>query len=233
VITPTLEALLRFTSGLASRLTVDDDEDSLRAVAGDLRNAFGVEAVTVVVSRGAGRSLVGYPDLIEPLERLQHRVGEGPGHGAATHGDLVVVPDLAERETEWPTYVPLALRGGIRSALAVPLRLDERPAGALTLYGTSVRDTAPEEMTFSVAMAEVLSGFLANSEAYHEQQQLARQLQGALESRVRIEQAKGILSASEGISIAGAFDRIRSYARSHHQTVAAVAAQVVDGELRP
>lgn len=46
---------------------------------------------------------------------------------------------------------------------------------------------------------------------------LVTQLQTALSTRTVIEQAKGYIAASRGISLDDAFDRLRTYARSHNR----------------
>ena len=56
---------------------------------------------------------------------------------------------------------------------------------------------------------------------------LAEQLQSALNSRVVIEQAKGILAASAGLSLNAAFSLMRAHARSNHLHLSAVAAEVI------
>jgi AmiR/NasT family two-component response regulator len=58
------------------------------------------------------------------------------------------------------------------------------------------------------------------------------QLGHALESRIVIEQAKGILSAREGMDMAQAFARLRNHARRNNLRLVDVARSVVDGGLR-
>ena len=62
-------------------------------------------------------------------------------------------------------------------------------------------------------------------------ERVAAQLQTALETRVVIEQAKGILVGADGLDLTRAFETLRSYARSHHLNVPEVAAQVVARQL--
>ena len=60
---------------------------------------------------------------------------------------------------------------------------------------------------------------------------LNEQLQTALNSRVIIEQAKGVLAEHGNLSMDAAFDRLRSYARRHNLRLSEVARQVIDTDL--
>ena len=59
----------------------------------------------------------------------------------------------------------------------------------------------------------------------------SEELQGALDSRVEIEQAKGLLAGRDGIGTDEAFRRLRRHARDHNLGIREVARQVVDGRL--
>jgi AmiR/NasT family two-component response regulator len=63
-------------------------------------------------------------------------------------------------------------------------------------------------------------------------EQLAAQLQHALDSRVVIEQAKGVLARAHEVDVSGAFERLRRHARNNHRNLHDVAAEVVDGTLQ-
>lgn len=75
----------------------------------------------------------------------------------------------------------------------------------------------------------VVARLLAATGMAHERQ---AQLQRALDSRVVIEQAKGMLAERLGISVDHAFERLRSAARSKRVRVDAVARAVVTGDAR-
>ena len=67
----------------------------------------------------------------------------------------------------------------------------------------------------------------------HEQRERARQLQSALESRIVIEQAKGVLAGERSISVDEAFAVLRDHARRNGRRLQEVASAVVTLGLRP
>ena len=66
------------------------------------------------------------------------------------------------------------------------------------------------------------------SEARH-RGDLVAQLQGALDSRILVEQAKGVLMEREGLSARAAFERLRRQARARSRKVDEVAREVIAG----
>ncbi len=60
---------------------------------------------------------------------------------------------------------------------------------------------------------------------------IGEQLQHALNSRVVVEQAKGVLAERGHLSMPQAFEVLRSYARNHNLKLTQVATSVVDGQL--
>ena len=61
---------------------------------------------------------------------------------------------------------------------------------------------------------------------------LAAQLQGALNSRAVIEQAKGVLIGQQGLSAHAAYEQIRAQARAERRKIAVVAAELVARAVR-
>lgn len=206
------------------------DRNVLELVADGLEQVFDARAASVTVPGSDGVLVVCRPEELEPLERLQLRAAEGPLHRAAFSGELVDVADLGAAERVWPTYVPCAVRAGIRAALAVPLTADGHPGSALALYRTASRGCTDTELAFAKILADLMSAFLSSSRVRREQQALVEQLQTALDSRVVLEQAKGMVAARHDVDVRTAFEKIRAYSRSHNQTIASVAQLIVDGD---
>jgi len=60
-----------------------------------------------------------------------------------------------------------------------------------------------------------------------------QQLQHALNSRIVIEQAKGMVAQREGLNMEQAFFALRTHARNHNLRLADVAEAVIGGTLPP
>jgi AmiR/NasT family two-component response regulator len=84
-----------------------------------------------------------------------------------------------------------------------------------------------------VALGTLATACLVNDSRLHKQQELVSQLQQALDSRVGVEQAKGMVAEAEGISVGEAFEAIRRYSRDHNMGLRTVADDIVHRGLRP
>jgi AmiR/NasT family two-component response regulator len=80
-------------------------------------------------------------------------------------------------------------------------------------------------------MADIAAIALLHERAVREAHGVVEQLQGALSSRVMIEQAKGVLAERAHIGVDAAFDRLRNYAREHNLYLSNVAGDLIDGHL--
>jgi AmiR/NasT family two-component response regulator len=103
--------------------------------------------------------------------------------------------------------------------------------GALNLFRTSAEPLTDQDLALSRALSEIATIGVLHERRHREQQVLAEQLQHALNSRILIEQAKGMLAERAGLSTAEAFAAMRSYARGTGLGLSVVAQGVVDGSL--
>jgi len=159
------------------------------------------------------------------LFQLQHH--EGPCLEAFLTRTPVVNADLRSAVARWPLFAPQAARAGYRSVHAIPLRLRSRVIGALNLFGTDVGVLDPEDVAVVQALADVATIGLLQEQAIHRGEILTEQLQGALNSRIVIEQAKGALSRAHGIDVDAAFVLLRGYARNHNRKLVDLAHTVL------
>jgi AmiR/NasT family two-component response regulator len=88
---------------------------------------------------------------------------------------------------------------------------------------------APGKLQVGQALADVATIGLLQQRAIHRRDALTEQLQTALNSRVLIEQAKGILAERMQLDMASAFDVLRSNARSRNRRLSELAQAIVDG----
>jgi GAF domain-containing protein len=162
------------------------------------------------------------------LELFQLQNDEGPCLDAFRTGAAVVNTDLRDDADRWPRFAPHATEAGFRSVHAFPLRLRAQVIGALNVFGAAggARLDA-DDVPLVQALADLASIGLLQERAVRHGQVLSEQLQGALNSRVVIEQAKGAIAQSRGVSVDEAFTLMRAYARSNHRRLGQVAQAVV------
>jgi len=161
------------------------------------------------------------------LELFQLQNRQGPCLDAFSTGTAVVNADLRQATPRWPAFAPHAARLGFRSVHAIPLRLRHRIIGALNLFGTDTGGLDPDDVAVVQALADVATIGLLQEQTIHRAEILTEQLQGALNSRVVIEQAKGALARTHNIDVDTAFTLLRAYARNHNRKLVDVAHAVL------
>ena len=182
---------------------------------------------------GTLRLVAATNEAIELVELFQLQNDEGPCLDCYRSGEQVLVADLGRGGTSWPLFARVAREAGFRSVNAFPLRLRDRVLGALNLFDVAPRPLDPADVAAAQAMADIASIGLLQYAALSDAQALAGQLTAALESRIAIEQAKGVIAERLGVGMDEAFDRLRRYARSHRRPLSGVAEEVVLGTLAP
>ncbi len=168
------------------------------------------------------------------MELLALQADEGPCLECYRDVAQVRVPDLAETTGRWPVFTAAVARSGaFRSMHALPLRLRGQAIGALTLFHGAPGALPEADLALGQALADVATIGIMQERAIRRGEVLNEQLQGALNSRVVIEQAKGVVAHHSGLAMDEAFGLLRSYSRNRQLRLAEVARQVVMGELGP
>jgi GAF domain-containing protein len=226
-------ALARSVSAL---ITLDAERDLARAIQRVTSVAavlFGSDGagLMLVDERGALRWASASDQRAQALEEGQERLGEGPCVAAFQRQAPIAVRDV--RLQHWGELNRVAAGQEVRAALSVPVRLEGGPVGTLDLYSTHPRDWGDEVIGGLEAYATLVAVLLSLGVSSLRQSQLAEQLQVALDRRILIEQAKGMVMAREGLGEVAAFERLRTTARSSRRTITEVAAQVLAGESLP
>jgi GAF domain-containing protein len=165
------------------------------------------------------------------VEKLEVELAEGPCTDSLRTGEQILAPDLAAHVERYPKFVPAALEAGVRSVHALPMTARMEPLGALDLIARDPVPLTANHLTTAQMLADVAIAYLVNTRTYEEKTRLAEQLQGALDSRVLIEQVKGMLAERHGIPLNDAFTRVRTYARRRGLKLRVVAEQVLRHEL--
>ena len=173
-------------------------------------------------------------EKVRALELLQIQTAEGPCLDAFATGEIVTASlNGSAAAKRWPTFAGAARQEGFASIVAVPMRLRDDVLGALNLFRSDHGDLVPEEITAARALADIASIAILQDRAAHDSAILVHQLQLALNSRVVIEQAKGVAAERLGLDVEEAFARLRRYARTQNLTLRQVASDMVSGALDP
>lgn len=226
-----VQTLSAFTHTL---LTPYDSQTMLEELTDRVSAVLGLTGSGVVLAVDGHLTLASaMPTAVADLERLQEQQESGPSWDAFRAGEPLTVVDLREHPGGWPAFQEGAERLGLRAVAAVPMELGEWCVGVLSLYAAEPREWPEEDVAAATALADMATGYLVNASKLRQQEQLAEQLQTALDTRVVIEQAKGMVAAAEGITVDEAFARLRRYARDRNLVLRAVAQQVVSEGLRP
>ncbi|HET6667800.1 MAG TPA: GAF and ANTAR domain-containing protein [Intrasporangium sp.] len=221
-----LRALSRFSKLLLTSYDVDSVLGELASQCAEILDLVGSG-----VSLGRGDKVsyaTAVPAQVAALEHTQQTTQTGPCVHAYRTGEVVAVDDLADQATTWPEYCRVAREVGIGAVAALPMTLGGQRVGSLDLYSVLPRKWEDEDLLAAGVLADMGTAYLINASQLDRQVQLAGQLRSALDSRVVVEQAKGILANRAGISVDEAFLRIRKHAREHQAKLHEVAAAIVN-----
>src|SRR6185312_634485 len=132
----------------------------------------------------------------------------------------VVNQDLATVNGRWPRFSVEALAAGFHSAHALPMRLRGTVIGALNLFNTQSGEMAPDDVEVAQALADTATIAILQHRAALEAQVINEQLSNALNSRIVIEQAKGMVAERTGLNMEQAFSTLRAFARRNNRRLA-------------
>ena len=150
-----------------------------------------------------------------------------PCRVAYSTGEVVRVTDVRLESTRWPEFSASATRLSIAGVAAVPMRLADQVIGALNLYSPDPRAWSDEDIAVARVLADMATSYVVNASKLRQQEQLSEQLQEALESRVVIEQAKGITAHQHSLTVEQAYQRMRRHARNNNASLRIVAEAIV------
>ncbi|MGW7535970.1 GAF and ANTAR domain-containing protein [Amycolatopsis sp. NPDC054798] len=218
---------------LADTLVDDFDvADFLRTLVEQCLRLIEVSAAAVILSDPAGRPRLAAASSERAglLETLAVQVEDGPCIECIHSGHIVTCTDLVRDAHRWPRFAAAADLAGFRTVQAIPMRLRRQSIGALTLLDTESVEPDPDRASLAQALAGVATIGILQHRAIVRGEVVTEQLQTALNSRVIIEQAKGVLTARTGDpDMEHAFTALRNYARAHNQRLAELSREVAEG----
>ena len=194
---------------------------------------LGATAAGVMLAspEGSLRMAAASSEELRIVELYAAQSQEGPCIDCHRTGTQVVNVDLTQAQDRWPEFAPRAVEAGFRSVHALPMRLRGQTIGVLNMFHATPGRFDAEDILAAQAFADMATISLLQNRAAREAQIVNEQLNTALNSRIVIEQAKGIIAESSKVDMAEAFQRLRSHARTLHLMLSDVARAVIDGTL--
>jgi GAF domain-containing protein len=223
--------LMRVFIELADTLVDDYDViDALDRLVGHSVTLLSAAAAAIMLldPRGQLRTVASSSEESDWTELMQIQADQGPCVDCIRTGQPVTVTDLDAAAGRWPKLTTaLAGKGSYRSVHALPLRLRGQAIGGLNLFHTRPGPLPEADLRLGQALADIATIGILQERAIRHGEIVTEQLQAALNSRVVLEQAKGVLAQQGTLTMDTAFDRLRRYARGHNLLLGDVARRVI------
>jgi GAF domain-containing protein len=221
---------------LADSLVTDFDvTDLLTLLAERCVAVLDVDAAGLMLADADGvlRVVASSSETMRVLELLELETAEGPCVDAFQTGRRSVNINLTSTGGRWPRFSEEAVRAGFHATDALPLRLRGDVIGALNLFRVRRGELDEADLQVAQAFADIATIAILQHRAAMEAGVLNEQLQRALDSRVVIEQAKGVVAEHLQLSMEDAFAALRGHARAKNLGLVALAQDVVAGVVSP
>lgn len=209
-----------------------DVEVVLEDLTGRMTDVLGLAGVGLSLERGGRIEFhAGHGPAVAVMERAQEEAQQGPGISAFETGTVVAVDDLAAQSRRWPHYSSVAATVDLSAVASIPMRQGGRALGVIDLYDHAARAWPSVDLRAACVVANLVAAFVVHAHDRDRQAERIRHLQRALDSRVDVEQAKGVLAARHGIDPNDGFERLRRYSRDRNAPLREVARAVVEGRI--
>ncbi|MGW7079143.1 ANTAR domain-containing protein [Streptomyces sp. NPDC054866] len=164
---------------------------------------------------------------------LEAACAQGPAVDAHATAQPVTASSAADAAARWPQFTPQLQAGGYTLASAVPMRLRRENIGSLLLLRTGDLPLKADDLALAQALADAATIGLIQARTLRQQHTVNEQLHTALQSRIVIEQAKGVLAVRSNTTLNQAFDALRQHARRNRILLSSVARDVIEAGLTP
>ena len=191
-----------------------------------------VEVGLVLLDRQGGlQVMASSTERMRVAELFEVQNQEGPCFDCQRGGEQVLNKPLESAGARWPRFGPMARGAGFQMVHALPLRLRQDVIGAMNIFDTELKEMTPRQVNISQALADAATIGILQERSVRQQIDVAGQLQGALNSRILIEQAKGVVAEQQKVTMEDAFAMLRGYSRKSRVPLSDVARAVIDRSL--
>ena len=228
--------LARTLVQLADTLVADFDVvDLLTLLADCCVDVLDVGAAGIMLAAPDGdlRVMASSSEAMRVLELFELQARQGPCLDCHRTGTRIVNQNLVAGDGRWPVFAAEALAAGFHAVHALPMRLRGTVIGALNLFHQEPGEMREADVEAAQAFADVATIAILQHRAATEARVVNEQLNAALNTRIVIEQAKGVLAERQGLDMEQAFDTLRNHARNHNLKLVDVATDVISGSLPP
>jgi len=211
---------------LADTLTTEYDVvDLLDLLVRECTEILDVEAGGLMLADSEGnlQLVASTSEQAELVEVMQLNAGAGPCLDCFATGEPVSVSDIDQLSDRWPAFRIAALEQGFRSVYAAPMKLRGDVIGTMNLLSTNLGDLNDRDIAVAQALTDVATIGILQERMIRESGIISEQLQRALDSRILIEQAKGVLSQTGHMDMEEAFSTMRNFARKNQLSLHVVA----------
>jgi GAF domain-containing protein len=219
------EALVALADTLVDDYDVVDLMDRLANTCVELLD---VTAAGILLKdlRGSLHLVASSSEETRVLELFQLQDEDGPCLDCVFTGSPVSSADLGA-DGRWPRFTAAAAHAGFSAVYAVPMRLRSDVIGGINLFRAEPRPLASTDERIAQALADVATIGVLQQRSRHRAGLLAEQLQSALDSRITIEQAKGVLAQRGGLQMEAAYRMLRQHARNGNHHLSQLAHDVI------
>lgn len=219
---------------VADTLTTDFDVlDLLHTLVEQCTQILDTSAGGLMLMDGNGelQLMTSTSEAADFVEVMQLNASAGPCIECFRTGTAQSVPSIKDLGERWPDFQKAAIGGGFKSAHATPMRLRGQVIGTMNLFSTKRGALSERDAAVAQALTDVATIGILQERMVKEVNTMAEQLHKALDSRVLVEQAKGMIAHSLDMDMDAAFSAIRAYAHANKLTIRAVAEGVSDRSI--
>ena len=149
------------------------------------------------------------------------KIGEGIAGKVALENKPIAVKDVT-KEKEYK-HKDIAKREGLSSLLCVPMSVKGKVIGVINCYTSKPYNFSDEEIEVLTTIANQAAVAIENTQLLVK----SKVIQEELQTRKRIERAKGILMRDEGLTEEQAYLKIRKYSMDNRKTMREVAEAII------
>jgi len=210
-----------------------DVVDLLTTLSDRCVEVFDVSAagIMLVAPDGDLRLMTSSSEVMRIVELFELQTRDGPCVDCYRTGEPVVGAALVADDSRWPLFSQVAVDAGFHAVDAIPMRLRRNVIGALNLFRTEPSSMSSDDLVAAQALADVATIAILQHNAATSAQVVNEQLTQALQSRIVIEQAKGMIAERQHLDMSQAFGVLRRHARNHNRRLADVASDITAGTL--